>query len=165
MFTRTQASHSGLRIRRCYRLRHRSQTWLGSRVAVAVPQAGCCSSHSTPARSGSFPVLRVQPQREKEKQQPHCDVPRVTWPSPCKAHGSAAVNPFGATQPPPPSSSGLLVTRRPLSPSPGALASALCGWTCLGRTPPGRVRKRGTALLAFARLRRVAASVLVAAAG
>ena len=41
-------SISGLRNQRCRELWCRSQTQLGSRVAVAVAEAGSCSSDSTP---------------------------------------------------------------------------------------------------------------------
>ena len=43
------ASLSGLRIRHCCELRCRSQTRLGSDVAVAVVQASSCSSDYTPS--------------------------------------------------------------------------------------------------------------------
>ena len=39
---------SGLRIWHCCELWYRSQTWLGSSVAVAVAQTGSCGSNSTP---------------------------------------------------------------------------------------------------------------------
>ena len=42
------ASIGGLKIWCCHELWCRSQTWLGSGVAVAVVQASSCSSNSTP---------------------------------------------------------------------------------------------------------------------
>ena len=48
------ASLSGLRIQRCYELWCWSQTWLRSGVAVAVVEAGSCSSDSTPSLGTSI---------------------------------------------------------------------------------------------------------------
>ena len=45
---------SGLGIRRCRKLWCRLQTWLGSRVAVALPQTGGYSSDSTPSLGTSI---------------------------------------------------------------------------------------------------------------
>ena len=45
---------SGLRIRHCRELWRRSQTQLGSGVAVAVTQASSCSSNSTPSLGTSI---------------------------------------------------------------------------------------------------------------
>ena len=44
---RSPASFSGLRTWRCHELWCRSQVWLRSQVAVAVGQAGSCSSDQT----------------------------------------------------------------------------------------------------------------------
>ena len=44
---------------RCRELQCRSQTWLGSQVAVAVAEAGSYSSNSTPSLGTSMP--QVQP--------------------------------------------------------------------------------------------------------
>ena len=48
-WVRSLASLIGLRIRHCHELWCRSQTQLKSGVAVAVVQAGSCSSNSTPS--------------------------------------------------------------------------------------------------------------------
>ena len=48
---------SGLRIRRCCELWCRLQMWLGSQVAVAMVQAGSCSSDLTPSLE-NFHMLR-----------------------------------------------------------------------------------------------------------
>ena len=50
----SQASLSGLRIWRCLKLQRGSQMRLGSCVAVAVVQAGSCSSDSTPSLGTSI---------------------------------------------------------------------------------------------------------------
>ena len=54
------ASLSGLGIRHCREPWCRSQTQLGSHVAVAAVQAGSCSSDQTPS-PGMSRMLRVQP--------------------------------------------------------------------------------------------------------
>ena len=46
---RSLASLSGLRIQGCCELWYKSQTWLGSHVAVAMVQAGSYSSSWTPS--------------------------------------------------------------------------------------------------------------------
>ncbi len=51
---RSLALLSGLRIRNCRELRCRLQTWLGSRVAVALVQAGGYSSDLTLSRGTSI---------------------------------------------------------------------------------------------------------------
>ena len=51
------ASLSGLRIRHCHKLWHRLQMWLRSGIAVAVVQAGSCSSDLTPSPG----TIRVWP--------------------------------------------------------------------------------------------------------
>ena len=45
---------SGLRIRRCRELWYGLQTWLGSRVAVALAKASSCSSDLTPSLGTSI---------------------------------------------------------------------------------------------------------------
>ena len=55
----------GSGIWRCCELRCRSQTQLGSQVAVAVVQAGGCSSDSTPSL-GPSTCLRCGPKKQKE---------------------------------------------------------------------------------------------------
>ena len=54
MWVHTLASLSGLRIRRCPELWCRSQPQLGSGVAVAVVEAGSCSSDWTPSLGTSI---------------------------------------------------------------------------------------------------------------
>ena len=48
------ASLSVLRIRRCYELWCKSQTWFGSRVAMAVANASNCRSDSPPSLGTSI---------------------------------------------------------------------------------------------------------------
>ena len=62
----------GLRIRHCHELWCRSQTWLGSHVAVAVAQASSCGSNVTPNPGTSFshgcgPKKKKKKKRMKEK--------------------------------------------------------------------------------------------------
>ena len=57
---------SGLKIRCCQGLQCRSQTWLGSGVAVALAQAGSNSSNQTPSLGTSICRGRG-PQRTKDK--------------------------------------------------------------------------------------------------
>ena len=59
------ASLRGLRIRRCWELRCRWQTRLGSRVAVAGAQAGRHSADSTPSLGPSM-CRRSGPRKGKE---------------------------------------------------------------------------------------------------
>ena len=54
MQVRSLASLSGSRIQRCHDLWCRSQTWLGSHFAVAVVEAGSCSSILTPSLGTSI---------------------------------------------------------------------------------------------------------------
>ena len=54
MQVQSPALISGLRIWRCCELWCRSWMWLGSSVAVAVVQAGSCSSNSTPSLGTSI---------------------------------------------------------------------------------------------------------------
>ena len=60
------ASLSVLRIWHCCELQCRLQTWLGSSVAVAVAEAGSCSSYSTPSLGTSM-CLRCGPKTKKKK--------------------------------------------------------------------------------------------------
>ena len=67
MQVRSLASLSGLRIQCCQELRCRSQTWLESGIAVAVAQAGNCSSNLTPSQ-GNFHLPQVRgPKKQKKK--------------------------------------------------------------------------------------------------
>ena len=67
MQVRSLASLSGLRIQHCRELWCRSQAWLGSGVAVAVVEAGCCSSDSTLSLGTSI-CLWCSPKNSKNKQ-------------------------------------------------------------------------------------------------
>ena len=60
---------SDLRIQCCHKLRCRSQTQLGSGVAVAVVQPGSCSSDSTPSL-GTFICCGYDPKGQKKKRYP-----------------------------------------------------------------------------------------------
>uniref|UniRef100_A0A480GIX5 Glutamine-dependent NAD(+) synthetase isoform X1 n=1 Tax=Sus scrofa TaxID=9823 RepID=A0A480GIX5_PIG len=66
MQVRSLAWLRGSGIRHCSELRCRSQTWLGSRVAVAVVQAGSGSSDSTPSL-GASTCRRCGPKKTKIK--------------------------------------------------------------------------------------------------
>ena len=66
MQVRSLASISGLGIRRCCELWYRSQTQLGSQVAVPVVWAGSYSSDSTPSLGSSI-CRRCGPQKPKKK--------------------------------------------------------------------------------------------------
>ena len=66
MRVRSLASLSGLRIHHCCELWCRSQMQLRSRVAVAVVQAGSCSSDSTPSLGTSI-CCRCGPKKAKSK--------------------------------------------------------------------------------------------------
>ena len=68
MWVRSLARLSGLRIQRCYKLQCRSQTWLGSGVAVAVVWASSYRSHSTPSLGTSI-CRRCGPKRKKQNKQ------------------------------------------------------------------------------------------------
>ena len=57
LWVRSLTLLSGLRIQRCYELWCKSQTWLGSSVAVAVEWAGGYSSDFTPSLGTSDWVL------------------------------------------------------------------------------------------------------------
>ena len=57
---RSLAPLSGLRIWCCRELWCRSQMWLGSGIAVALVQAGGCSSNSTPSLGTSMCRTRVK---------------------------------------------------------------------------------------------------------
>ena len=71
LWVRSLVSLSGLKIRRCRGLWCRSQTWLGSGVAVAVMQAGSCSSHSTPSLGTSVCHGCGPKKQRKKKKMPH----------------------------------------------------------------------------------------------
>ena len=66
MQVQSLASLSGLRIRCCCKLWCRSQTQLGPRVAMAVVEAGSCSSSLTPSLGASI-RLRSSLKKEKKK--------------------------------------------------------------------------------------------------
>ena len=63
---RSLASISGLRIQCCRELWCRSQTWLGSDVAVAVVEAHSYSSNWTPSL-GTSTCLGCSPKKQKKK--------------------------------------------------------------------------------------------------
>ena len=69
MLVLSLASLSGLRIWRCPELWCRSKTWLGSRVAVAVVQAGSCSSDSNPSLGTAICHGRDPKKDEKERKE------------------------------------------------------------------------------------------------
>ena len=60
------ASLSGLRIQHCQKLWCRSQMRLRSGIAVAVVEAGSCSSNSTPSL-GTFICYRCSTKKKKKK--------------------------------------------------------------------------------------------------
>ena len=64
------ASLRGLRIRRCRELWCRSQTGLGSRVAVAMVQAGSCIADLTPSLGTSI-CRRCSPEKKAKKKTTH----------------------------------------------------------------------------------------------
>ena len=66
MQVQSLASLSGLRIWCCHELRCRSQTQLGSDVAVAVVLAGSCSSNETP-RLGTSICHGCGPKKQNNK--------------------------------------------------------------------------------------------------
>ena len=63
---RSLASLNGSGIRRCRELWCRSQTWLGSRVAVAGVYTSSCSSDSTPSLGTSM-CCRCDPKKKRRK--------------------------------------------------------------------------------------------------
>ena len=63
---RPRASLSGLKDLHCRELQHRLQMWLRSGVALAVAQAGSCSSDLTPSLGISI-YLRYGPKTKKKK--------------------------------------------------------------------------------------------------
>ena len=76
---RSVASFSELMIWRCFKLWHRSQTQLGSdvAVAVAVPKASSCSSHSTPSLRTSI-CCKCGPRKiKKTRKRPKKQRPRT----------------------------------------------------------------------------------------
>ena len=58
---------SGLKIQGCHKLRHGSQMPLGSCVAMAVAQAGSCSSDSTHSLGSSYATGAALKRKEKKK--------------------------------------------------------------------------------------------------
>ena len=68
MQVQSLASLSGLRIRSCYELWCRSQTWLGSQVTVAMAQAYSYSSDSTPSLGTSI-CFECGPKKQKTNKQ------------------------------------------------------------------------------------------------
>ena len=65
------ASLRGLRIQHCHKLQCRSQMWLGSVVAVAVAQAGSCTSDSSLNLETSIwqgVVLKRKKEKRKRKE-------------------------------------------------------------------------------------------------
>ena len=69
-WVRSLASLNGLRIQRCRELWCRSQTWLGSCVAVPVVEASSYSSDSTPGL-GTYIGHRCSPKKYKGKLKTH----------------------------------------------------------------------------------------------
>ena len=66
MWVQSLASLSGLRIWHCQKMWCSLQMWLGSGVAVAVVQAGTCSSDLTP-RPGNSICCRCGKRKKKKK--------------------------------------------------------------------------------------------------
>ena len=66
LWVQSLASLSGLRIRHCHKLWCRSQMRLGSGVAVALGQAGSCSSNWTPSL-GTSTYHRCGPKKQTKK--------------------------------------------------------------------------------------------------
>ena len=58
---------SGLRIQCCYELWCRSQTWLGSRVAVTLVSVGSYNTDSTPSLETSI-YHRCNPKKKRKKE-------------------------------------------------------------------------------------------------
>ena len=71
----TLASLSGLGMRRCCELWCRSQTQLGSCVAVALVQASSCSSNLTPGLGTSI-CRGCSPKKKKKKRKKTLDLPK-----------------------------------------------------------------------------------------
>ena len=65
---RSLASLSGLRIQFCSELRYMLQMQLGSCVAVAVVEAGSCSSDSAPSL-GASTCCGYGPKKKKKKEE------------------------------------------------------------------------------------------------
>ena len=59
---------SELRIRHCRELWYRAQMWLGSHIAVAVLQAGSCSSNWIPSLGTSI-CCRYSPKKQKKEKE------------------------------------------------------------------------------------------------
>ena len=66
IWVRSLAPLSGLRIWRCHELWYRSQMQLRSRIAVAVAQAGSCSSYTAPILETSI-CHGCGPRKQKKK--------------------------------------------------------------------------------------------------
>ena len=71
LWVRSLDSLSGLRIRCCLELWCRLQTWLGSRVAMALAQAGNYSSDQTPSLGISI-CWESSPRKDKKKKKISC---------------------------------------------------------------------------------------------
>ena len=67
MWVRSLASLSGLRIHCCHELWCRSQTWLGSGVAVAVAQASGYGFDSTPSLWKYVAGVALKRKKKKKK--------------------------------------------------------------------------------------------------
>ena len=66
MQVQSLASLSGLRVWHCHKLQRRSQMLLRSSIAVAVVQAGSCSSNSTPQPGNlHMPQIQLPPTKKK----------------------------------------------------------------------------------------------------
>ena len=80
MRTRVQslAPLNGLRIQHYRELWSKLQTWLGSRIAVAVAQAGSCSSDLTPSLETSI-CCRYDPKKTKKKKKKIVPSPLIEY--------------------------------------------------------------------------------------
>ena len=79
----SQASLSGLRIRRCRELWCRSKTWLGSGIAVALAWASGYSSNLTPSLENSI-CHGCSPKNQKTKKKvdqarQQCHISNIIW--------------------------------------------------------------------------------------
>ena len=68
MQSQSLAPLNGLRIQNCHELQQRSQTQLGSGIAVAVAEGGSYSSDSTPSLGTSL-CHRCSPKKKKKRKQ------------------------------------------------------------------------------------------------
>ena len=73
MWVQSLASLSGLRLQCCLELQWSLQTWLGSRVAVAVMQASSYSSYSTP-NLGTSRDHRYCPKKQNKTKKIICKI-------------------------------------------------------------------------------------------